>query len=1144
MSKVVKIIVGAVLVVGSFFMGGTTWPAVVRLLGTGLLSTATKPKIPPTTQSVEQRLNISMEPEAFGSIVFGETALDTQLRYWEVWSNRTKVDYVLAAAIHEIEAFGDLHIEDDLVSFSGNDATGKYAGVLTRRTRTVGVTGTFLTAGAGGIWKAALGKGPWMTGLAHYVLSWTVTPETLPGGIPTRITQKGKGAKLYDPRRDSTRGGSGSHRADDQSTWEYSPLDSNGVPIGRNAALQILWYRIGWRVQNPDSGEWILRAGEGVPLDDIDFDSFIEAANRCEEEEYYSDCLLSTGTDHNSNLAVLEAACAGTSSDAGGLYSLHIWTDDTANVAQHFDAEDIVGEAEWHPKVSLVNHFNQGHGTFIDPDALYQRRDYPVVRDAAYEAEDGRKRRKAFHYEAVTNPDQAQKLTRLELNRSRLQGVYQAPFNWKANNVQMFSVVTLTVPRRGWTAKIFRVIDIRIDPLGPIYLVLREDGPAVYEGGTVLPLDPPGTGIVYDPRDVPTPSADDWTATGWTVETTIGQARVGHPALRIAGEFTEPNVVSAVVEYRVAGETEWTSHGEFPRETDFSTVVQPLPPLVLHDVAIRYRNAHRILGSRLVIEDVLTPPVWTTRNSLELGSIPAREVFREIERIEARYANSFAGLLIEADFRAREIDAQAQYLFQLRAQTNANFAAFTASFSVLSDQVSANVTAIETLETETETNAAAIVTARQAASNELRALAREVDQFRAQTANAFAGATAEILTRASEAEAAARLAREARVALNNAVAAFNEEIDLLVDADAAAATAREALQTAIDGNTGLIETVRASEATRTAVLARELANFRATFAAALAGVSIETEARASDVEAVARRLQTTRARLDDTEALVALFAEAMVNEDGAIAAFLAAVSAGDASAAIEILARDENGVLTSNINLLCDTLSIGTDGLIEFLNSGRFTIWNELARTIRLLDFDPDASGGPRLLIRDDTGGVTFDSRSGGIGKFGTASGGAVTLGGGFPMNQWFTLAEATLPANIDHERNGIRFPILNIVFPSNSVTSSDYTLAVGDWIFEVNSSVSGLRTLIGSEDPFMTALNLNPGIYYDPSSVIYPIGQTTLELSKPLASMVYRLPDVDYSSATIRLRGRVNHTSPSGTTMAITSSNFNFVIT
>jgi hypothetical protein len=56
-------------------------------------------------------------------------------------------------------------------------------------------------------------------------------------GVTSRMTVRGKGAR-YDPRLDSTvAGGSGSHSANDQTTWAW---DDNG---SRNPALQELLVR-------------------------------------------------------------------------------------------------------------------------------------------------------------------------------------------------------------------------------------------------------------------------------------------------------------------------------------------------------------------------------------------------------------------------------------------------------------------------------------------------------------------------------------------------------------------------------------------------------------------------------------------------------------------------------------------------------------------------------------------------------------------------------------------------------------------------------------------------------------------------------------------------------------------------------------
>lgn len=75
------------------------------------------------------------------------------------------------------------------------------------------------------------------------------------------------GMVLYDPRKDSTVGGSGSHRWNDQSTWEYS----------QNNAVQAYNLLRGFFY----NGERILGAGMSVP--DIDFDAAIAAMNVCDE---------------------------------------------------------------------------------------------------------------------------------------------------------------------------------------------------------------------------------------------------------------------------------------------------------------------------------------------------------------------------------------------------------------------------------------------------------------------------------------------------------------------------------------------------------------------------------------------------------------------------------------------------------------------------------------------------------------------------------------------------------------------------------------------------------------------------------------------------------------------------------------------
>ncbi|GAA3271505.1 hypothetical protein GCM10020258_46670 [Sphingomonas yabuuchiae] len=109
------------------------------------------------------------------------------------------------------------------------------------------------------------GSGRWngdrrLTGCAWLHLQFKVTGNSkkaespFSGGPTNRMTIIGKGARLYDPSRDSTvPGGSGPMRANDQSTWRY--VTDDGEVIGENLPLQILRRLLGWCIRNPVTGK-------------------------------------------------------------------------------------------------------------------------------------------------------------------------------------------------------------------------------------------------------------------------------------------------------------------------------------------------------------------------------------------------------------------------------------------------------------------------------------------------------------------------------------------------------------------------------------------------------------------------------------------------------------------------------------------------------------------------------------------------------------------------------------------------------------------------------------------------------------------------------------------------------------------------
>src|SRR5690606_13256636 len=108
---------------------------------------------------------------------------------------------------------------------------------------------------------------------------------------------------------DTTAGGSGSHRTNDESTWEWS---QNPALIARDYITSAL--------------------GFGEAHANIDEDLVIAAANICDEQvqidsttyenRYVCDGVLYTSQDRLSNLQMILSAMAGTAVYSGGLWRI------------------------------------------------------------------------------------------------------------------------------------------------------------------------------------------------------------------------------------------------------------------------------------------------------------------------------------------------------------------------------------------------------------------------------------------------------------------------------------------------------------------------------------------------------------------------------------------------------------------------------------------------------------------------------------------------------------------------------------------------------------------------------------------------------------------------------------------------------
>lgn len=491
---------GKVVQAGALIAAGvvTGQPGLIMAgISMGASALAKRPKSPQVSPESLDRLNASIDPRAPRKMVFGRTAMATDIRDQEYTNDQTYLHRFIVVAAHKVQAIEEIWFDDKKAWTSAGGVQGEFVGYLTVTPILEGSAGNAINI------SARMGSTRRFTGCAYVHLRYKLTGNSKKAespfaqGISTRITIRGKGAFVYDPRLDSTvPGGSGSHRANDQSTWTWSDSGS------RNPALQKLWYMLGWKINGK------LSVGRGIPPARIDLESYAIAANLCDETvtlaaggtepRYRSDGVFSEADSPTNVIDNFKAAMNADLDDVGGKLRLTVFHNDLADPVAAFDDDDMIEPYRWKQTPSLVDGFNVVRGSYTDPSdtSLYQMIDYPQVEVAS---PDGIDRIESFDLALVESPSQAQRLAKQRLQRQQYGGEFQTVWGARGWSVQKNSVVTQTVSALGWTDKLFRVAEMehRVDGTCPV--VLREENADIYawdadESPAVVPADP----TVYD----------------------------------------------------------------------------------------------------------------------------------------------------------------------------------------------------------------------------------------------------------------------------------------------------------------------------------------------------------------------------------------------------------------------------------------------------------------------------------------------------------------------------------------------------------------------------------------------------------------------------------------------------------------------
>jgi len=266
------------------------------------------------------------------------------------------------------------------------------------------------------------------------------------------VTARIKGRKLYDPRKDSTSsiGGSGSHRPDNPSTWEYS----------NNSALVILDYLT-------DS-----EYGANISHDDINYPALEIALDICDEnvttadgtqKRYTCDGIIDTASSLRNNVASILSSMNGKITFSGGQFFIDAYAYKTPHSVV-VDEDMMLGSFTIRTKQSKRDTYNQVRGTFMSALDNFQMSEFPTKKVSQYVADDGEVLELEMKLNMTTDVEAAQRLARLTLLRSRMQDTLKMQLNMKGLQYRVGDNIKVSNTKFGIVEKEFEITRLSIKP--------------------------------------------------------------------------------------------------------------------------------------------------------------------------------------------------------------------------------------------------------------------------------------------------------------------------------------------------------------------------------------------------------------------------------------------------------------------------------------------------------------------------------------------------------------------------------------------------------------------------------------------------------------------------------------------------------
>ena len=304
------------------------------------------------------------------------------------------------------------------------------------------------------------------------------------GSLPT-VQAVVKGKKVYNPNLDSTvTGGSGSHRADTSSTWEYSD----------NPILQLLDYlrndRFGMGIANSYFDSNFADWQTATDVCDTNITPFSGAS---QIDLMDSHAVVDTSKKAIDNVKNFIRGARAYLNFSGGIYNVLVETTGSASIT--LTEDNIIGGISVKSK-NKNSRYNRVIVNFTNPDKNYQSdtAQFPPVDETGLASADQHATMKTadgglllegrFDFTMLTSPYQAQEMAEIILRRSRSSLDISLIADATALDLAVGDIVNITHATPSFSAKPFRVQGLNVNSNYTVTMQCSEHQDSFYTFGT------------------------------------------------------------------------------------------------------------------------------------------------------------------------------------------------------------------------------------------------------------------------------------------------------------------------------------------------------------------------------------------------------------------------------------------------------------------------------------------------------------------------------------------------------------------------------------------------------------------------------------------------------------------------------------